>query len=135
MKRFDVQGIELDVPPEQAFSYIADHTHLPRWTSAFASVTNGRAVLRTPNGEVGIGLEVHASEQHGTVDWHMTFPDGSVATAFSRVVKLDPQHCVFSFVLTPPPVPLEQLEGALEAQSRTLSEELGHLKRILESNG
>lgn len=62
----------------------------------------------------------------------MTFPDRSVATAFSRVVEMDPDHCIFTFVLTPPPVPLEQLEGALEAQSRTLAEELKKLKKILE---
>jgi hypothetical protein len=91
--------------------------------------------MRTPHGEVEIALGVRASAEHGTIDWVMTFPDGSVATAFSRAVELDPQHCVFSFILTPPPVPLEQLEGALEAQSRTLAEELRHLKQVLESNG
>ena len=65
----------------------------------------------------------------------MTFPDGSVATAFSRVVEIDATSCVYSFVLTPPPVPLEQLEGALEAQSRTLAEELARLKQVVERHG
>ena len=82
-----------------------------------------------------IDLEVEASPERGTVDWRMTFPDRSVATAFSRVVELDGDRCVFSFVLTPPPVPLEQLEGALDAQSRTLAEELRKLKAILEHDG
>jgi len=133
MKRFDVQGIDLQATRRRAFSYIADPIHLPQWTSAFASVANGKAVMRTPNGEVEIDLVVQSSEEQGTIDWLMTFPDGSVATAFSRVVKLDSKSCVFAFVLTPPPpVPLEQLEGALEAQSRTLAEELQSLKRILE---
>ncbi len=135
MKRFDVQSIEFQSTQRQAFSYIADPIHLPRWTSAFASVANGRAVMRTPNGEIEINLVVQSSEEQGTIDWLMTFPDGSVATAFSRVVKLDSKSCVFAFVLTPPPVPLEQLEGALEAQSRTLAEELQSLKRILERHG
>jgi len=132
MKRFDVQGIDLQATSRRAFSYIADPIHLPQWTSAFASVANGRAVMRTPNGEVEIDLVVQSSEEQGTIDWLMTFPDGSVATAFSRVVKLDSKSCAFAFVLTPPPVPLEQLEGALAAQSRTLAEELQNLKRILE---
>jgi hypothetical protein len=135
MKRFDVQGIELQATQGQVFSYIADPNHLPHWTRAFASVANGRAMMRTPNGEIDIDLVVQSSEEQGTVDWLMTFPDGSVATAFSRVVKLDSKGCVFAFVLTPPPVPLEQLEGSLEAQSRTLSEELQSLKRILERHG
>ena len=132
MKRFDVQGIDLQAASRRAFSYIADPAHLPQWTSAFASVANGKAVMRTPNGEVEIDLVVQSSEEQGTIDWLMTFPDGSVATAFSRVVKLDPKSCAFAFVLTPPPVPLEQLEGALAAQSRTLAGELQNLKTILE---
>jgi hypothetical protein len=135
VKSFDLQGIDLFVPRETAFSFIADPAQLPVWTSAFASVANGRAVMRTPGGEVDIELGVHASAEHGTVDWRMTFPDGSVATAFSRVVELDRENCVYSFVLTPPPVPLEQLEGALEAQSRTLADELRKLKGILERHG
>jgi hypothetical protein len=132
MKSFDVQGIDLNVPRSKALTFIADPMQLPRWTSAFASVTPGRAVMRTPSGEVIIDLEVESSLERGTIDWRMTFPDRSVATAFSRVVEIDRDRCIFSFVLTPPPVPLEQLEGALEAQSRTLAEELQELKKILE---
>jgi hypothetical protein len=135
MKKFDVQGIDLHTTQRMAFSYIADPMRLPQWTSAFASVAKGRAVMRTPNGAIEIGLIVQSSEEHGTVDWLMTFPDGSVASAFSRVVELDSENCVYTFVLTPPPVPLERLEGALEAQSRTLAEELQSLKRILERHG
>lgn len=133
MKRFDVQGIELSVPRARAFVQISDSARLPSWTSAFASVADGRAVMRTPAGEIQVQLEVQASAEHGTIDWRMRFPDGSVATAFSRLVEIDPEHCVFCFVLTPPPVSLEQLEGALEAQSRTLAKELRRLKQVLES--
>ncbi|HKQ97645.1 MAG TPA: SRPBCC family protein [Candidatus Polarisedimenticolia bacterium] len=142
MKTFDVQGIGLEVPAETAFAFISDPARLPEWTSAFARVgggdvaggrvAGGRAVMRTPRGEVEVGLEVEAAPRHGTIDWRMTFPDGSLATAFSRVVALDPRRCVYVFVLTPPPVPLEMIEGALDAQSRTLHEELAQLKRILE---
>lgn len=135
MKNFDVQGIYLNVPRGKALAFIADPAQLPRWTNAFASVAPGRALMRTPSGEVTVDLEVEASPEHGTVDWRMTFPDRSVATAFSRVVEMDRDRCIFSFVLTPPPVPLEQLEGALEAQSWTLAEELKKLKGILEHHG
>jgi manganese/zinc/iron transport system ATP- binding protein len=69
MKNFDIQGIELLVPREQAFAFIADPAQLPRWTSAFASVNNGRAVMRTPGGAVEIGLSVQTSRERGTVDW------------------------------------------------------------------
>jgi hypothetical protein len=134
MKRFDVQAIDLAIPKNRAFDFISDPVQLPNWTNAFASVTAERAVMRTPSGEVTIHLEVQASAEAGTVDWRMTFPDQSVATAFSRLVDVAPDRCVYSFVLTPPPVPLEQLEGALEAQAQTLSHELTRLKEILEQH-
>jgi hypothetical protein len=91
--------------------------------------------MRTPSGEVSIDLEVQASAESGTVDWRMRFPDHSLATAFSRLVEIAPNRCIYSFVLSPPPVPLEQLEGALELQSQTLAEELKRLKQILENHG
>lgn len=131
MKTYDLQGIELNVAREHAFNFIADPKQLPNWTHAFASVENGQAVMRTPNGETTIGLSVHANAENGTVDWIMTFPDGSVGKAFSRLVTLGPARCVFCFVLTPPPLPLEQLEGALEQSAKTLASELQTLKQIL----
>jgi hypothetical protein len=131
MKRFDLQGIELGVPAAQAFEYIADASHLPDWTNAFAEISGATAVMQTPDGEVEVGLEVRAVAEEGTVDWIMTFPDGSVATAFSRVVPIGDGRCAYTFVLTPPPVPLEMLEGALEAQSAILGEELACLQSIL----
>lgn len=134
MKGFDVQGIELGVEASAAFAYITDPARLPEWTVAFASVNDGRAVMRTPQGEVVVSLVVEAAPEQGTIDWRMGFPDGSVATAFSRVVPLAAGRSVYSFVLTAPPVPLEELEGALEAQSRTLAEELRRLRQVLEGN-
>ena len=135
MKTFDVQSIELEVPSRQAFAYLADPARLPEWTSAFARVQNGRALLRTPAGETEIGLAVEAHEAAGTVDWKMSFADGSVAMAYSRLVPSAGERCIYSFVLMAPPVPLEQLEGALAVQSRTLGEELRELRRVLKQHG
>ena len=135
MKTFDVQSIELDVPAKRAFSYLADPAHLPEWTSAFARVQDGRALLRTPRGETEIELDVQAHNAAGTVDWSMRFADGSVARAYSRLVPAGDARCIYSFVLMAPPVPLSDIEGALEAQSRTLAEELGTLRRRLKAHG
>ena len=145
MKLFDVQSIQISTSAEQAYTYIANPAHLPLWTNAFAAIdfgedtdagTNisGKAQLQTPSGAVPIVLEVQASPESRTIDWVMTFPDQSVATAYSRVIELTPGQCVYSFVLTPPPVPLEALEGALEQQSDTLLEELKKVKGILEND-
>ena len=134
MKKFDIQSIDFNVAKSRAFKYISDPNNLPQWTNAFSSVTKGNAVMQTPEGQVDIELEVRASSEYGSIDWRMTFPDRSVATAFSRIVEIDKEHSIFCFILMPPPVPLEKLEGTLEAQSRILEEELKVLKIILEEN-
>jgi hypothetical protein len=130
---FAVQNIGLAVPAAKAHAYLADPATLPEWTNAFAQVGEaGKALLRTPQGEVPIELDVRSDLGSGIVDWYMTFPDGSLATAHSRIVALSEGTCAYSFLLTPPPVPLEALEGALEQQTGILAEELQKLKAILE---
>ncbi len=131
MKTFDVQTVEINAPFGQTFDYVAEARNLPAWTSAFKTVADGRAVMQTPGGSVEIALQVNAFRQQGTIDWIMTFPDGSAATAYSRIVEAGDHKSIYSFILMAPPVPLEQLEGALEEQSRTLREELTRLGAIL----
>jgi hypothetical protein len=133
MKTYDVQEIEIRAPASRVYQLVADPSQLPRWTDAFESATVGSAVLRTPHGRVDIGLRVEANPVSGTVDWRMTFPDGSVGWAHSRVVPLAGDRCAYAFVLHAPPVPLEAVEGALEAQRVTLARELARLRRLLES--
>jgi hypothetical protein len=130
MREFDVQTIEIQAPWDAAFEYVADPQNLPEWTHAFRSVASGRATMATPRGLVDVGLRVESSRAAGTVDWIMTFPDGSVGRAFSRLIDLG-HRTLYSFVLTAPPVPLEQLESALEEQARVLREELAVLQRKL----
>lgn len=132
MRTYDVQEIELGVPARHLFEVLADPRWLPHWTDAFAAASHGSATLRTPAGEVAIGLETRAFAEPGTVDWRMTFPDGSVGWAHSRVVELPGDRCLYTFVLHAPPVPLEAIEGALEAQRVTLARELKRLKELVE---
>jgi hypothetical protein len=134
MKTFDVQSIVINASFDRAFDFIAAAENLPRWTSAFQSASDGKALMRSPAGSVEIALRVDASHKYGTVDWSMTFPDGSVAQAYSRLVDRGLESCIYSFLLTAPPVPLEEIEGALEQQSRILVEELASLRKILEES-
>lgn len=134
MKTFDVQSVELAAPFAKAFRYIADPANLPRWTHAFREVDADRAMMETPAGAVGVGLRVDASEPHGTVDWTITFPDGAVARAASRVIPHG-DRSIYTFVLEAPPVPLERLEGALAEQSGILTTELAALVRLLGDDG
>jgi hypothetical protein len=129
---FDVQGIEIRVPRARAFEFVRNPANLTRWAHAFESVGAGRARLATPAGAVEVSLTVLAHEECGTVDWHMEFPDGTMALAQSRVTDTVRSTCIYSFVLHAPPVALEQIEGALEAQRVTLQSELAALKQLIE---
>ena len=132
MRTFDTQTIEIGCAAERVFDYVADAANLPEWTSAFKAVSGRHARLATPEGSVEIDLEVRASRSTGTIDWLMTFPNGSVGKAFSRVIDAGADHSLYSFILTAPPVPLELLEGAIDQQSKILTRELAELKKILE---
>jgi hypothetical protein len=129
---FDVQGIEIVATPARVFDFLRQPGNLPQWARAFVSAEEGRARLETPAGAVDVGLDVSADAERGTVDWRLAFPDGSVGVAQSRVTETTRGTCIYSFVLHAPPVALEQVEGALEAQRVTLRTELATLKSLME---
>ena len=133
MKTFDVQSIGIEAARDRVFEFVAEPSNLPKWANAFKSADKHSARLQTPQGTATIALGTDASRDAGTVDWTMTFPDGSVATAYTRVTPDGENRAVFSFVLMAPPVPLEAVEGALNAQRKILAEELVRLKTILEA--
>ena len=132
MNTFDVQSVGIHASAARVFAFIAEPTNLPRWTSAFKRADSRSAQLATPQGTVDIGLATITQRETGAVDWEMTFPDGAVGVAYSRVTPDGEARSVYSFVLMAPPVPLEALEGALEVQRGTLADELIRLKGILE---
>jgi hypothetical protein len=131
MDSFKVESVRIKTTLEKAFRYISDPNNLPEWTHAFEEVQNGKATMTTPGGAVEVGLRVRASAPEGTIDWHMTFPDGNVASAYSRVIPESDEHSIYNFILMAPPVPLEQLEGTLNQQAHILREELAKLNAIL----
>jgi hypothetical protein len=132
MRMFDIQGIEIAAPRRKVFEFLRDPGNLPRWAQAFASVGNGRARLETSTGAVDVGLGVTADADTGVVDWRLTFPDGSVGIAQSRVTETARGTCIYGFVLHAPPVALEHAEGALDAQRVQLQSELATLKSLME---
>ena len=137
MKLFDVQGIEIAATADTVFGFVREPKNLPRWAKAFKEVgDDGRALLETPSGSVEVRLRTDVNPAARTVDWRLEFPDRSVALAQSRVTDTSSRAgCIYSFILHAPPVPLEQIEGALEQQSLTLREELAKLKALMEHTG
>ena len=132
MRMFDVQGIEIAAQRAKVFEFLREPGNLPQWAHAFVSAEEGRARLETPAGAVDVGLDVSADAATGTVDWQLVFPNGGVAIAQSRVTETTRGTCIYSFVLHAPPVALEQVEGALEAQRALLQTELATLKSLME---
>ena len=132
MRMFDVQGVEIVATRAKVFEFLRKPGNLQQWAHAFVSAEEGRARLETPTGAVDVGLDVSADAETGTVDWRLRFPDGGVGIAQSRVTETTRGTCIYSFVLHAPPVALEQVEGALEAQSATLRSELATLKSLME---
>jgi hypothetical protein len=132
MRMFDVQAVEIDASRGTVFEFLKDPANLPKWAHAFTSAHDGRAKLKTARGTVDVGLEVSADGECGTVDWRLAFPDGTVGLAQSRVTDTARGTCIYSFILHAPPVALELVEGALEAQRAILSSELATLKALME---
>ncbi len=132
MDAFRIESVKIKSSFDKAFDYIAGPENLPKWTHAFKSVRDRTAVMATAAGNVEVGLTVNSSKDQGTIDWRMRFPDGSEAVACSRLVEQSRDACVYSFILFAPPVPLAQLEGALDEQAKILKEELRRLTQILE---
>ena len=132
MVMFDVQGVEILASPDRVFDFVRNPRNLPRWAHAFRSADDAEAQLETPAGAVTIKLQTSTEPAARTVDWRIEFPDGSVGLAHSRVTGTMRGTSIYSFVLHAPPVPLEALEGALEAQRKMLATELATLKSLLE---
>lgn len=132
MQMFDLQGIEIMAQRGKVFEFLKQAANLPRWAHAFVSAGDGRARLETPAGAVDVALQVYADAETGVVDWRLTFPDGTSGIAQSRVTETTRGTCIYSFVLHAPTVALEQVEGALEAQSALLRSELATLKSLME---
>ena len=132
MRTFDVQAIEIEASLERVFEFLREPGNLPRWAHAIRSADAHTAMLQTPAGAVQVRLRTVAEPRAGTVDWRFEFPDGSAAVAHSRLCETTRGTCIYSFILHAPPVPLEQLEGALEEQSATLRSELATLKSLME---
>jgi hypothetical protein len=132
MRLFDIQGIEIMAARDDVFEFVRDPGNLPQWAQAFVSAGHGRAQLKTAGGAFDVALDVSAHAGAGAVDWRLAFADGGVGLAQSRVTETTRGTCIYTFLWHAPPVALEQLEGALDAQSATLRSELATLKSLIE---
>jgi hypothetical protein len=85
--RSDTQTITIDAPRADVLAFLADAGNLPRWAPNFAPTVrpDGDAWIVGQGGsEVRLRLEVSA--ELGTVDLHVTPPDGRTRTVYGRVL-------------------------------------------------
>jgi hypothetical protein len=85
--RSDTQTITIDAPRADVFVFLADAMNLPRWAPNFAGAVrpDGQGwIVEQGGSEVRLRLEVDA--ELGTVDLHVTSPDGRTRTVFGRVL-------------------------------------------------
>lgn len=85
--RSDTQTITIDAPHADVFAFLADAKNLPRWAPNFATTVrpDGDAwIVGQGASEVRLRLEVSADL--GTVDIHVTPPDGRTRAVYGRVL-------------------------------------------------
>jgi Polyketide cyclase / dehydrase and lipid transport len=85
--RSDTRTITIGAPRDDVFAFLADPTNLPSWAPAFASAVHRDGddwiVVQGP---IELRLRVAADLERGTVDLHVTPPDGTSRTAYGRVL-------------------------------------------------
>ena len=85
--RSDTRTITIDAPPADVVAFLADATNLPRWATNFASAVRpdgGGWIVEAGGGEARLRLAVNA--ELGTVDLHITPPDGRERSVYGRVL-------------------------------------------------
>ena len=85
--RSDTQSITIDASRADVLAFLADATNLPRWAPNFASAVRPDGdgwIVEQGGSEVRLRLQV--SPELGTVDLHVTPPDGRTRTVFGRVL-------------------------------------------------
>jgi uncharacterized protein YndB with AHSA1/START domain len=133
MKRGLTRAVTIEAPPARVLSVVADPTTMPRYAAGFArSVTpdgTGGWIADTIRGRLRLVPEVRA--EAGTVDFHLTAPDGSESTVFTRVVPSGPGS-EFTFTLL---LPDAATDAAVAAQATILEQELAALRDLCEREG
>jgi len=86
--------------------------------------------MATQAGAVEVGLRVRALRRGYNRLAH-DFPGWKRGNCILALVRESAEYCIYSFILMAPPVPLEQLEGALNQQAHILRDELTKLNAVL----
>jgi hypothetical protein len=131
MRTFDVQGIEIHAPRGRVFEFIRNPHNLPRWAHAFQSADEHSARLKHRRAASMWVFRSPPSQTPARSIGRWSFPTEPLGRALARD-RDDAWNVDLQLRAACPPVPLEQVEGALDVQRATLRSELATLKSLLE---
>lgn len=129
--RTHTTSIEIDVPPADAFAFLADGEQLPAWAVEFARGVepDGEGWIVTLAGGERLALRIDADPATGVVDYVALPASGVEAAAHTRVVPHGTGTLYGFSMHQTPDVPDE----VFDAQASALARELTILKARLES--
>jgi carbon monoxide dehydrogenase subunit G len=127
------RGVGIEAPPAAVLAVVADPTNLPRFAPGFA-----RSVQRDGDGQGWIvdsapgrlQLRTAVDADRGTVDLHLTAPDGSESTVFLRVLP-NGSGTELTFTLL---LPGSASDAAVAEQGGVVAEELELLRQLCEAS-
>jgi len=128
--RSDTQTITIDAPRADVFAFLADARNLPRWAPNFAAAVRPDGdgwIVGQGGSEVRLRLEV--SDEPGTVDLHVTPPDGRTRTVYGRVLP-NAAGAEFLFTMFHSD---SRTEADIARQNTEVAEELRLVKTLCES--
>lgn len=85
--RSDTHSITIDAPRDDVLAFVADGANLPRWAPNFASAIrpDGDGWI-VGSGDAEIRLDIPVHRELGTVDLHITLPNGGRRAVYLRVL-------------------------------------------------
>ena len=127
--RSNTQTITIDAPRADVLAFLADASNLPRWAPNFAAAVRPDGdgwIVEQGGSEVRLRLEV--SLELGTVDLHVTPPDGRTRTVFGRVLP-NAAGAEFLFTMFHSD---SRTDADIARQNAEVEEELGRVKALCE---
>jgi Polyketide cyclase / dehydrase and lipid transport len=124
------RGVGIEAPPAAVLAVVTDPTNLPRFAPGFA-----RGVVREGEGWIidsargRLRLRTAVDADRGTVDLHLTAPDGSESTVFLRVLP-NGSGAELTFTLL---LPGSASDAAVAEQGGIVAEELELLRQLCEA--
>jgi hypothetical protein len=129
--RHSTHSVAIEASYDAAYTYLEDWRNQPEWATSFVKAirpdgdgSEGGAVITSPQGEIPVRFR--CDRALGVLD--MIFPGESVLP--TRLTPLGPGELLYTFTFS---MPGDVPEAAFRESQRNMDEELGQLKRILES--